>query len=302
MVCNHPTKPLLIKNGYPLTKCPNCDLVAMDPQPTPAILEEFYSPQTGYHAAYSDAFIARQRHEFTLRITEALPLLSSARVRVLDIGAANGLFLDCAKEHGWQTEGVEMNSANIPVCEQKGHRMTHGSFDDYTNTGESFNVVHMGDVIEHMLDPREAVRKSAQLLSSGGLLIIATPDASAPFPKASLVIAKALHLSWPHALPPAHTFQFSINNLDTLLEQEGFAHVHSRFLSSGFMEEMRETEYFQTIYQYLKRRKGSLGRFLVHTALFCVSAVVYFPLWAVSVLLFAINRHGAHVTAWYVKR
>lgn len=276
----------------------------MDPQPTPEELNRFYSPEAGYHAEYSDAFIAKQRAQFKLRInaTEKLIPGSLRPVRVLDIGAANGLFLNVAKEHNWNTEGIEMNRSNADHCRKNGHIMTTGSFDDYTATPDSFSVVHMGDVIEHMLDPRAAVKKSHTILAQKGLLVMATPDADSLFAKLSLPIARLLHISWPHALPPAHTFQFSEDNLTLMLKQEGFEPVHRHSLPIGFMEEMRETEYFETIYTYIKKRRGTLGEFIKASIMFCVSAVIYFIPWAIGEITFPLTRKGAHVTVWYQKK
>jgi 2-polyprenyl-3-methyl-5-hydroxy-6-metoxy-1,4-benzoquinol methylase len=276
----------------------------MDPQPTPEDLHRFYSPEAGYHAEYSNSFIAKQRSQFLLRIHATEKLLSDELrpVRVLDIGAANGLFLDCAKENGWKTEGIEMNRSNADHCRNNGHIMSTGSFDDYEGAPSSFSVIHMGDVIEHMLDPRAAVKKSHALLAPKGLLIMATPDADSLFAKISLPIARFLNISWPHALPPAHTFQFSEANLTLMLNQEGFDAVHRHSLPIGFMEEMRETEYFETIYMHIKKRRGTLAQFIKASILFCLSAIIYFIPWAIGELTFPLTKKGAHVTVWYQKR
>lgn len=302
-ICNAPTAPLLVKRGHPLARCTSCDLIMMDPQPTPEYLTHLYSPEAGYHSEYSDSFIAKQREQFLLRINATKKLASESLkpIRVLDIGAANGLFLDCAKEHGWKTEGIEMNGANADFCRKNGHVMTTGSFDTYEAAPESFSVIHMGDVIEHMLDPRDAVKKSHRILAQKGILIMATPNASSFFAKVSLPIARLLHIDWPHALPPAHTFQFSYDNLTHMLKQEGFRAIHKHGLFIGFIAEMREMEYFETIYNYLKQRRGSLKAFIKAATLFWMCAIIYFIPWAIGALVFPFTQSGAHITVWYQK-
>jgi 2-polyprenyl-3-methyl-5-hydroxy-6-metoxy-1,4-benzoquinol methylase len=300
-ICGSSTKYLFIKNAYRLTRCPACALVVMDPQPSPETLTRFYSSESGYHTVYAQEFIDMQRREFTKRIQVAQKyLLSVQTISVFDIGAANGLFLDCAKEAGWETSGVEMNPGTVQQCTEKGHTMAQGSVDYYTFT-QVFSVIHMGDVIEHMLDPRAAIVKCREAMPTGGILIVATPNAGALFPRISRVIAKVFHLSWPHALPPAHTFQFSADNLNTLFHQEKFSLLETHFLNTSFMEEMRDTEYFQTIYDHLKHHKGSWQRFARHTFLFGASASIYLPFWILGAIDFAITKNGSHVTAWYQK-
>jgi SAM-dependent methyltransferase len=275
------------------------------PQPTLAELEAFYSPTTGYHTVYSDAFIASQRKSFANRIAIAQELIGpsaiSGQVSVFDIGAANGLFLDEAKKQGWQTYGIEMNPETAAYCVTQGHQVTHSSVDMYTFTN-SYTVIHMGDVIEHMLDPVTAVRKCAAALVSGGLMIIATPNTDGFFQKISLAIARTFSLDWPHALPPAHTFQFSTKNLDQLMAQYGLTPKKYYYYHTSFMEEMRDTTYFQTIYSFVKKKQGSLFRFIGHTILFGISGLIYLPLWIIGYLHFRITGIGSHVTVWYQKQ
>ena len=77
----------------------------------------------------------------------------------------------------------------------------------------------MHDVIEHVKDPVGLVGRVRELLPSGGLFVIATPDAGSLWAR---VWANAGTLF----VPPQHLFILR-KNLTMLLEIEGFEIIHS---------------------------------------------------------------------------
>jgi predicted SAM-dependent methyltransferase len=178
--------------------------------------------------------------------------------------------------------------------------MFTGNFDDYL-TDKKFTIIHMGDVIEHLLNPKKSLHKISTLLEPKGFLIIAVPNSSAFFQKISLIIARTLKLDWPHALPPAHTFQFSHRNICELVSNQGFSLLKTSFVNTSFMEEMRDTSYFQTIYNFIKKRDGTMLLFLKDSFLFFISGFIYFPFWGLGEILFRLGNQGSHMTLWFRK-
>ena len=273
----------------------------MDPQPTDEVLTQLYSSGNDYHTHFSENFLKQQTREFNLRIHEALKINTSLKRQALDIGATNGLFLDCAKKLGFITEGIEMNPATADIARKNGHAMTAGNFDDY-ETKNLFGIIHLGDIIEHVRDARATIQKCNRFLDQGGVIVVSTPNSSSFFPQASLWFARTFHLDWPHALPPAHLYQFSTKNLNMLFAQEGFTPAHLVCTNTTYMEEMRDTVYFTAIYSYLKHRKGTFIHFLKNTFLFGVAGIIYAPLWLIDEIIFLVTKKGSHVTAWYHRK
>jgi len=64
----------------------------------------------------------------------------------------------------------------VEICESKGINMQRGQLtpSDYEN--ESFDVITSFEVIEHINNPQEEVKNFYQILRSGGLLYITTPN------------------------------------------------------------------------------------------------------------------------------
>ena len=70
------------------------------------------------------------------------------------------------------------------------------------------------DVIEHLLDPRDALQRIAGLLDPEGELWIQTPCTG--------LVSEAFGDHWRNFLYPQHVHLFSESGLAQLLEQEGF--------------------------------------------------------------------------------
>lgn len=100
------------------------------------------------------------------------------RGRLLEIGAGTGAFAHLAKEAGFEVEALEMDADCCRFLEQVvGVRTIHSS-DPHAAfaRSQSFDVIAMWQVLEHLPLPRETVELAAASLSRGGILVVATPN------------------------------------------------------------------------------------------------------------------------------
>ena len=79
---------------------------------------------------------------------------------------------------------------------------------------DSFDVVTMFDVLEHVEDPKETVRVVRSILEDDGLFVLSYPDWGSIF-------ARLLKRRWWFTLS-VHLFYFTRKTIAKLLEQEGF--------------------------------------------------------------------------------
>ncbi len=79
---------------------------------------------------------------------------------------------------------------------------------------DGFDVITMFDVIEHMRDPLACLRRAAELLVPGGLLVIETGDLASPW-------ARLLGRHWYFLDPPQHLFYFTAAGLERAVTQCG---------------------------------------------------------------------------------
>ncbi|MED1783271.1 class I SAM-dependent methyltransferase [Brevibacillus fortis] len=151
--------------------------------------------------------------------------------RLLEVGVGAGEFAAVAKEMLFDVNGLDIrlpyanavsNMLNIPVhtCD----------FQDF-ETSENFDIIIMGDVIEHILDPIQALRKAHSLLNEKGVLWISTPN----FESAYSMVRKDADPMWRVV---EHLNYFSFISLSKWLNRLGFEVVDYQVSSSynGSME------------------------------------------------------------------
>lgn len=221
-VCGTASGFLLSKDGYDLYRCPECALDFVWPQPSQHFLaEEVYSAKSGYQGnkARDLTHLAPTKKQVPL-----LAYLASRSVgKLLDIGCSSGEFMYLAQKLGYSVTGVELNPRTAAIARENGLTVHVGTLDKSPFKPGEFDVVHMGDLIEHVPDPTMLIRDVAKLLKPGGDIIIVTPNMNCFWAKATYGLYKAFRIPWAAATPPHHLFQFSDTNLTRLLTQNGFA-------------------------------------------------------------------------------
>ncbi len=214
--------PLLRKDGYDLVRCKHCGLICVSNPPNDEQRSRLYSFDAGYHASLVDdwASVAFHEREATLNLRVLRRFARSGRL--LDIGCSTGLFLRAARAIGWVGQGLEYSPDSSSIAREQ-HRLDvkTGELRPETYAPDSFDVVTMWDVIEHVPDPYETLVQIRRILAEDGQVLLKTPNADGLYPRMSLRLAGRLGF-WGHAEPPGHLFQFSVASLSRLAERAGF--------------------------------------------------------------------------------
>ena len=90
----------------------------------------------------------------------------------------------------------------------------------------SFDAVVLGDVIEHLPEPRQGLQRIATLLAPGGALVMMLPDAGSR-------LARMMGKRWWSVLP-THVQYFTRQSMTALLEREGWKVVEMRTAPKTF--------------------------------------------------------------------
>jgi 2-polyprenyl-3-methyl-5-hydroxy-6-metoxy-1,4-benzoquinol methylase len=150
---------------------------------------------------------------------------------LLDVGAYIGVFVDVARQNGWQATGVEPSRWAAAVAQRQGLPVLLGTQHAPELQGQRFDVITMWDVIEHVDDPAAEIRQAYQLLQPGGLLVIHTMDVDS-------LAARLMGPRWPW-LMDMHIYYFSQATLAKMLQQNGFTVIKSgavgRYLRLGYL-------------------------------------------------------------------
>jgi SAM-dependent methyltransferase len=190
--------------------------------PTEEELEQFYSFETGYHQNLRDDPDAIA-YRFEMAEERYGAIAGHAQPgRLLDVGATAGFFVHAAASHGWDAHGIELSDDTASIARERyGLDVTTGRLEQVGLPSESFDAVTLWDIIEHVLDPLDTMRRVAAALKPGGIVAISTPNIDGLYPRASYRIGRLIH-HWPAVEPPAHLSQFSTRTLTDLLDRAGF--------------------------------------------------------------------------------
>ena len=96
--------------------------------------------------------------------------------RVLDVGSGNGAFLDNAKLLGWEVVGLDIDPTVVKSARERGLNVHQGGLETLSEKVDSFDVITMNHVIEHVHDPISVLNACNRLLRPGGQLWLVTPN------------------------------------------------------------------------------------------------------------------------------
>ncbi len=221
---------LFESDGYQLKECRRCSLAYVANPPTQEELAHLYSFQDSYHQEF--AWNNSVRAEFLKRGETYLKYLLPHRTsgRILDLGCSAGFFLKTAQDAGFDVTGLEFSADTAQLGKDLYGLDIHcGTIHQHDFAPESFSIVTLWDVIEHVVDPLEDLRQIADLLEPGGLVAMSTPNIKGLYPRVSYQLYPWLGF-WSHPTPPYHLTQFSSGTLSAMCRNAGFEviDVHSR--------------------------------------------------------------------------
>jgi len=173
----------------------------------------------GYHGFRVDGAFAT----FSTRFVQTqLTKVAPPPAKLLDFGCGNGQFLRTATSAGYLAVGVDISDAAVTHCRALGleaHLITE--FDPARHR-ETFDVVTLWDVLEHLPKPAEVLKSVATVLRRGGYLVAKSPGIGALSVKISAMIPS---LAGAVVSAPGHNQFFTSRSLTRLLELHGFRHL-----------------------------------------------------------------------------
>lgn len=139
----------------------------------------------------------RQRAFFGISHFELIPT-SENPGRALEVGCGSGELLRALMQMGWETEGLEWD----PLAAENARRNTGlpvmvGDLRELKISSESFQLVVLHHVIEHIDDPVATLGRIAELLAPGGRVVLVYPNPDA-------FGASLFRVHWAHWDPPRH--------------------------------------------------------------------------------------------------
>jgi len=225
------------KDGFSYVRCNSCGMLYTNPQLNEEKIRAQYRSLPSQNYWVDVLQTQRQLKYDTKKFKGALEDISTFADpgRLLDIGCSLGIFLDLARKKGWEIHGVELNERARRVAKEKFRIAPYDRpLEELNLEPESFDVVTMWEVLEHLTDPRRILAQAHRLLKPGGMLVVLVPNCDSFAVR--VMHGKAATFGW------AHLWYFTPSSLKTLLRQCGYT-VFKTSTELGEMDTL--TNYFQ---------------------------------------------------------
>jgi len=216
-------------DGFDVIDCELCGFKHIIPIPSEDELRDIYKHD--YHVKDKPLMLEHQ-----LEDQEWLDSINDARLETLekilgkagsflDIGSGNGFLLNQAKNRGWTVKGIEPSDKAAEYSRSQGLDVVCAVFDqECADRLEKFDVVHLGDVMEHVPSPSAILNLCNQVLRPGGLIAIGVPNEYTPVQK---ILNEDMDVRPWWIAPPHHLNYFDKESLEGLLSRHGFTPCHS---------------------------------------------------------------------------
>jgi 2-polyprenyl-3-methyl-5-hydroxy-6-metoxy-1,4-benzoquinol methylase len=136
--------------------------------------------------------------------------------RALEIGCGHGAFVSILRELGFDAIGMDLSPWIVEFARATfGATVRQGTLET-VELEPGFTCIAAFDVLEHLADPLETVRRCARLLAPDGVLLLQTP------------CYRGESADWAMFQPGEHIYLFSEVSVRELLRRAGFNDVRIR--------------------------------------------------------------------------
>jgi SAM-dependent methyltransferase len=195
-----------------IVRCTECTHMQLDRFPTEAELDAAYAE------AESDDYVeeeAGQRASFR-SVLERIERYAPQCGSILDVGCWVGFLLAEARDRGWsECVGIEPSTfASAYARDRLNLDVRTEELFTADLPKDHFDVVVLGDVLEHLTSANAALARIAELLRPGGLIALELPDAGSR-------VAKSLGPRW-WSVIPTHIHYFTRESAATMVRRHGY--------------------------------------------------------------------------------
>lgn len=213
------TTDILLPEG-PLRRCPECGQLvsACTPDRYTQTMQSF-DVETGTMPDEKSA--NRHRQRIGKILSRAINTLAkpASSIQFLDVGCSSGSVLLVARELGIaNVMGVEPAVKAAETARSLGFDVTTGTLDEASYPSESFDLITLFEVIEHLDSPLELARETFRTLRPGGIWLIGTGNARSW--TASLLRENWEYFSISHN--GGHISFFNPSSIQLLAQRSGF--------------------------------------------------------------------------------
>lgn len=156
--------------------------------------------------------------------------LVPAATRVLEFGCATGYMTEVLKDRlGCTVVGIEIDPGAAALAEEHAERVIVGDAEkiDYATelAGEEFDVVLFADVLEHLKEPADVLRRVRPFISENGVVVASIPNIAHASVRLALLGGEFRYREW-GLLDDTHLRFFTRASIQDLFEETGYVVSH----------------------------------------------------------------------------
>lgn len=162
---------------WSVVECENCRNIITIPVPSQQELTDIYGKIYMYPVHLLVAGEKKFRADAMAKfIRTNFP--SDKKQKILEVGCMFGYLLSDLKKD-YEVKGIEIGDQAVDFCRNEGLDVTDISIEDYLKEStESFNIIILSHVFEHLLKPGEVLDELRKRLLPGGKIIICVPNSN----------------------------------------------------------------------------------------------------------------------------
>ena len=159
------------------------------------------------------------------RLTKVSELMEKLKPgKMLDLACSGGEFSSQFLELGWQVYGLDISSAKVREATRLGLQARIWNLEKKLPFKDRyFDLVFMGEIIEHLIDTTFFLREAHRVLKKGGRLILTTPNLASLENRLRLLIGmQPLWVDFKMEDMSGHIRAYTWGELKKQLEESGF--------------------------------------------------------------------------------
>ena len=165
----------LQKKELALVRCRNCGMIYANPVPAEMGGEFYNNLGTPFYLSHEklESDYAGVRFERELRLFQSF----CPQGAVLDVGCSTGAFLHQLKSRGnYRVTGTDISKPALDYARGRGIEIIGNSFLNHDFGEMRFDAITFWAVMEHLLEPKKFLGRTAALLNPGGHCFILVPN------------------------------------------------------------------------------------------------------------------------------
>jgi 2-polyprenyl-3-methyl-5-hydroxy-6-metoxy-1,4-benzoquinol methylase len=207
------------KESFSIWECSHCSLRFTQDVPDEASIGKYYQSEDYISHTNTNKGLINQLYQKVRNhtLSEKADLViknTTAKGKILDMGAGIGAFLHTMKNRGWEIHGIEPDAGARQQAKQL-FDIDLASIEilDQLNPG-SFDAITLWHVLEHVHRLHDYIRRLKELLKPGGKIFIAVPNYES-------TDSSIYDSYWAAYDVPRHLYHFTPGSIQVLVEKHG---------------------------------------------------------------------------------